>query len=441
MVVDNKKLVATATDKANLKITLERQTEDVTVNDIFYVPNITANLLSVNKITHKNNTVIFSKNKGCIKNKENETNANIPKILELIHSDLCGPMENITFGGSRYTLTFIDDYTKKVFVYLLKEKGQVIMKFAEFKAMVENDTGRKIKNLRTDNKREYETENNNTAKREGSNKPDERKNKEIFSEEEVTEGSENTSHRDEANSDLSEQIIEEEEKSQGEDISVEDDHTTNMGPGEQQQTTLRHISNNDPCTANEALKSNNSSHWKRAMKDELETLKRKKSWTIVNMPKKGYKIQNGYLSSRKTNQVRYLFALVARNNWFIDRVDVNAAYLNGDLDEDMLKIKYKNDHLKIVLLFLRLTLCWYYCIQWMKIGNWQQNIYELEASIILSVVFPDTECPEEYKNYLSLAEDMSELFGDVETWKCSEEDKNDLGLAEDISELNGDVET
>lgn len=47
------------------------------------------------------------------------------KPLELVHSDLCGPMETTSLGGSKYFLTFIDDHTNKVFVFSLTSKNQV----------------------------------------------------------------------------------------------------------------------------------------------------------------------------------------------------------------------------------------------------------------------------------------------------------------------------
>lgn len=77
------------------------------------------------------------------------------KMLELVHSDLCGPMEMNSFGGARYFFTLIDDYTHKVFVYFLKTKDEVTEKFDDFKNMIENQTGLKIKILRTDNGTEY----------------------------------------------------------------------------------------------------------------------------------------------------------------------------------------------------------------------------------------------------------------------------------------------
>lgn len=75
--------------------------------------------------------------------------------LELIHSDVCGPMVIPSLGGARYFITFIDDYTRKVFVYLIKRRSEVFQKFQEFKVLVENQLDLTIKSLRTDNGTEY----------------------------------------------------------------------------------------------------------------------------------------------------------------------------------------------------------------------------------------------------------------------------------------------
>ena len=54
-----------------------------------------------------------------------------------------------------YFMTFIDDYTKKVWVYFMRYKSDTFAKFKLWKAKVENQTGRKIKCLRSDNGTEY----------------------------------------------------------------------------------------------------------------------------------------------------------------------------------------------------------------------------------------------------------------------------------------------
>lgn len=85
--------------------------------------------------------------------KESFTRAN--ENLDLIHSDLCGPMSIITPSGNRYVLTLIDDYSRYTTVYFLKKKSEVNEKFRHFCAEVENKFGRKIKTIRTDNGGEY----------------------------------------------------------------------------------------------------------------------------------------------------------------------------------------------------------------------------------------------------------------------------------------------
>jgi transposase InsO family protein len=62
-----------------------------------------------------------------------------------------------SLGDSLYYVIFIDDYSKKDWLYLLKTKDEVFSKFQEFKAEIENLTNKKIKTLRTDNRGEYTT--------------------------------------------------------------------------------------------------------------------------------------------------------------------------------------------------------------------------------------------------------------------------------------------
>ena len=77
------------------------------------------------------------------------------KKLELIHSNICGPIQVESIGGSRYFVTFIDDYTPCVSVYFMKHKSEVLKKFHEFESIVTNESGERIVKLRTDNGGEY----------------------------------------------------------------------------------------------------------------------------------------------------------------------------------------------------------------------------------------------------------------------------------------------
>jgi hypothetical protein len=86
-----------------------------------------------------------------IKKPFSSSNNRSKETLDLIHSDVCGPMPIRSLGGSLYYITFIDDYSIKMWLYLLKSKDEVFGKFQEFKAEIENHTNKKIKTLRTNN--------------------------------------------------------------------------------------------------------------------------------------------------------------------------------------------------------------------------------------------------------------------------------------------------
>ena len=71
------------------------------------------------------------------------------RTLDLIHLDLCGPMSTTSLKDYEYYVTFIDDFSMKSWIYFLKsmESKEVLQKFKVFKALVENQTWRRIKVL------------------------------------------------------------------------------------------------------------------------------------------------------------------------------------------------------------------------------------------------------------------------------------------------------
>lgn len=75
--------------------------------------------------------------------------------LALIHTDICGPITPESFSGKKYFITFIDDYSRKTWVYFLKEKSEAFEVFKKFKVMVEKATGKFIRALRSDRGGEY----------------------------------------------------------------------------------------------------------------------------------------------------------------------------------------------------------------------------------------------------------------------------------------------
>ncbi|KAH9650921.1 hypothetical protein KPL70_026553 [Citrus sinensis] len=62
---------------------------------------------------------------------------------------------DISMRGAKYIVTFIDDYSRRYWVYPIKKKSDVFPVFKEYKARVELESGKKIKCLRTDNGGEY----------------------------------------------------------------------------------------------------------------------------------------------------------------------------------------------------------------------------------------------------------------------------------------------
>lgn len=75
--------------------------------------------------------------------------------LELIHADICGPITPTSNSKKRYILCFIDDFSRKAWVYLLAEKSDALHSFKCFKRMVEKETGLFVKCLRTDRGGEF----------------------------------------------------------------------------------------------------------------------------------------------------------------------------------------------------------------------------------------------------------------------------------------------
>jgi hypothetical protein len=98
--------------------------------------------------------------KGCTLGKYTKTafpssDSRAAWILDLIHSDVCGPMSLASLTGSLYYVVFIDDFSRKSWIFFMKTKGQVFSRFQEFKSLMENQTGKKIRVLRSNNGGEY----------------------------------------------------------------------------------------------------------------------------------------------------------------------------------------------------------------------------------------------------------------------------------------------
>lgn len=72
-----------------------------------------------------------------------------------MHDDLCGPITPETASSKRYFLLLVDDFSRVMWVYMLKYKDEALSIFKKFKALVEDGSERKIKVLRTDRGGEF----------------------------------------------------------------------------------------------------------------------------------------------------------------------------------------------------------------------------------------------------------------------------------------------
>jgi hypothetical protein len=73
------------------------------------------------------------------------------EILELVHSDVFGPVSVPSLGGFLYCVSFIDYFSKKTWIYFLRKKLEVFEKFKDFKYLVENQIDKNIRVLGTEN--------------------------------------------------------------------------------------------------------------------------------------------------------------------------------------------------------------------------------------------------------------------------------------------------
>lgn len=70
--------------------------------------------------------------------------------LQIIHADLCGPVQPSSNSNKKYFLSFIDDFSRKNWVYFLHDKAETFSLFKSFKSLVEKEVGGSIIYLRTD---------------------------------------------------------------------------------------------------------------------------------------------------------------------------------------------------------------------------------------------------------------------------------------------------
>ena len=61
------------------------------------------------------------------------TTYHVKESLDLIHGDLCGPISPMTYGGNKYFMLLVDDFSRFMWVFLLKSKNETLVVFKKFK--------------------------------------------------------------------------------------------------------------------------------------------------------------------------------------------------------------------------------------------------------------------------------------------------------------------
>ena len=84
---------------------------------------------------------------------EKENRASV--ILEKIHTDVCGPFLVASIAKHRYYVIFVNEFSRKCWISFMQKKDQTFSMFCEFKALVEKESGKQVKALRSDNGGEY----------------------------------------------------------------------------------------------------------------------------------------------------------------------------------------------------------------------------------------------------------------------------------------------
>ena len=66
-------------------------------------------------------------------------------VLEIVHTDLCGPIGVENYSGEKFFILFVDDYSRMMIVMYLREKLEAFDKFKQYLEIVEKEIGKIMK--------------------------------------------------------------------------------------------------------------------------------------------------------------------------------------------------------------------------------------------------------------------------------------------------------
>eukprot|EP00253_Pinus_taeda_P005617 PITA_05617 len=185
------------------------------------------------------------------------------QILELMHSDVFGPVKVPSLGKSMYYVSFIDDFSRNTWIYFFKKKYEVFNRFKEFKALVENQIEKKIKEPK---KIEFEIK------------------------------------EEESDPTAEEESEDEEPQTLGVRRSVrERRQQERYSPSTFCSNFSLSITDYDPRTVKEAVDSKDGKLCKEAMVDEVTSFHKNEAWYLVELPAGRKPIGNKWVFKKKTN--------------------------------------------------------------------------------------------------------------------------------------------
>ncbi|GJU35463.1 retrovirus-related pol polyprotein from transposon TNT 1-94 [Tanacetum coccineum] len=253
-------------------------------------------------------------------------------ILDYVHSDVWGPSKTRSLGGRHYYVTFVDDFSQRVWVYTLKTKDTVLGVFIK-KKMMETQTCRKIKHLRTDNGGEYKNDLfTKFCEDEGIVRH--------FTAEAVTYACHLVNRLPSTAIDMGKHHMRNETKKTifSRDVTFNESAMLKKVNVEQLDGTPKKVEF-------ERIIVPENEKWRIAMSEEMQSLQKNQTWELTNLPEGKKAIGCKWVYAKKEgfpsqDDVRYKARLVAKGYAQKEGIDYNEVFspvtcisLHGDLEE------------------------------------------------------------------------------------------------------------
>ncbi|KAJ4704922.1 Retrovirus-related Pol polyprotein from transposon TNT 1-94 [Melia azedarach] len=306
--------------------------------------------------------------------------------LDYIHSDCWGPSRVESLGGHRYFVSMIDDFSRMTWVFIMKHKSEAFKNFRQWKALVENQTGKKIKRLRTDNGLEFcWSEFDEFCYRDGVKgyriwSPSEKRvilSRNVVSDENsmfnptvksivvsengsVEKQVEQQVTLDESEPQHKDQHPQSESEPSGSSLPVASQHSLALNRSKRanygippkrygfedmvayalQVAEEVDTNSNESSTYKEAVTYTESTQWLAAMGDEMESLHKNQTWELTKRPRDRKIVTCKWVYKKKEGEtsvegIKVLLAIVAHQDLELEQLDVKTAFLHGELEEEI----------------------------------------------------------------------------------------------------------